>query len=910
MKHFIRFFVVVFIVVFVWGRKAAEAQPIQKDSDDQWAIMLLNGVLQPTPGVSESTKEELARQLRQVQADGGDRIHLLVQLNYIPTEVQKEMLADQGIWLQHYIPNYAWIAAVDDLETLLRLPGLRWLDSWSAADKLHPNIHADSWGSWAIHPTEPMVMTIMQLHTDVPLDEGAALAEAYGGVAMPAISGIHGMTVWIAKEDIAALAAEEAVLWIEEGPPPLSPNNDGVRDSMNVNPLYTAPYGLDGSGVRLFVFDGGLVRDTHTTFNPGTGSRVIQFDGTSEHDHPTHVAGTAAGDGNGGRAMGVAPGAAIISAGYQQVAGTMLFWDNAGDIQADYATARNTYNADLGTNSIGSNTAANNFPCSREGDYGVSSNLVDGIVRGDNATVGSEVLMTWANGNERSGGSPRGRCGSNYVTTAPPSCAKNPIHVGAINSNYDSMTTFSSWGPCDDGRLKPIVSASGCELARGSSEGFIYSALNTNDNAFGGMCGTSMATPAVAGVVSLFIEEWRNLGHGGANDRPLPALMKAMLMHTARDLGQDGPDYIYGYGEVDALMLIGLLRAGGTLGKPEGITALENWGDDSISNGQTDTFTVTVPANTAELKVSLAWDDYAAAAFSGVALVNNLDLEVVAPDSTVYYPWALNPAAPYQPATTGINNRDNQEQVSVANPAAGVWTIRVIGTAVPQGPQSYGLVYTTQAPAYNANDCTEQIVNSGFEVDTANWTLSAGPARVAAPAPGHGNFSLRFGNANNTTHTAYQTITIPGEAGRAELSFWWYMTTNEGSSGHGWDFFYAEVRDTSDTILAVFDYRNDGWQAGQWMKSENIDLTPWEGQTVRLYFAATNDGSLTTTFYVDDVSVETCSSAPTAIELQSASAITGRSFRLWPALAAAVLLVISGGLWWWRKMVITGSAAG
>ena len=75
--------------------------------------------------------------------------------------------------------------------------------------------------------------------------------------------------------------------------------------------------------------------------------------------------------------------------------------------------------------------------------------------------------MTWANGNERSGGTPRGRCGSNYHTTAEPSCAKNPIHIGALNSDGSSMTSFSSWGPCDDGRLKPVVSAPGCESGRG-----------------------------------------------------------------------------------------------------------------------------------------------------------------------------------------------------------------------------------------------------------------------------------------------------------------------------------------------------------------------------------------------------------------------------------------------------------
>src|SRR6185295_3367535 len=109
---------------------------------------------------------------------------------------------------------------------------------------------------------------------------------------------------------------------------------------------------------------------------------------------------------------------------------------------------------------------------------------------------------------------------------------------------------------------------------------------------------------------------------------------------------------------------------------------------------------------TAELKASLAWDDAAAAAFAATALVNDLTLELIAPDSSVRRAFVLDPANPQLAATTGLNGRDNQEQVVVANPAAGTWTVRVTGTNVPQGPQAFGLVYETTAPTYNAGACT------------------------------------------------------------------------------------------------------------------------------------------------------------------------------------------------------------
>ncbi|MBN2149399.1 MAG: S8 family serine peptidase [Anaerolineales bacterium] len=847
------------------GRSAAQSLSNSEEQAIDYRVYLLAGTLETQEGVPNDVRSTLQEQGDAVRERSLGTVHALVQLYEIPTTEMKDALQQQGLELQEYLPNYAWMVALpaDRTSQVLDLPQVRWAGLWTAEDKLHPNIRQGIWNDYAIHTTENMVMVIMQLHADAALEQGEALAEAHGGVALPPIEGVHGMTVWIPRENLAGLAGEEEVKWIEEGPAPLTLNNDGAISSMQVTPLYSAPYGLDGTGVRVFVFDGGTVLTTHNTFNSGSGSRVTMIDNAANvQDHPTHVAGTVAGDGDGGRAQGVAPGATILSAEYEQTGGTMLFWDNAGDIQADYALARNSYNADFGTNSIGSNTASNNYDCAREGDYGVSSNMLDGIVRGNNGIVGSAVLMTWANGNERTGGTTYpGRCGSNYLTTAPPSCAKNPIHIGAINSDYDTMTSFSSWGPCDDGRLKPILSAPGCELGRASGETYIYSSLSTSNTAYGGSgwCGTSMATPAAAGVVALMLEQWRLEGYGGANDRPLPALFKALLMHSARDLGQDGPDYIYGYGEVDAQAAVDLIINGNPLNG----NGPENWGTGSVGPGGMNSYSITLPANVAELKVTLAWDDFAAAAYAAVALVNNLDLEVVAPDgSTYYYPWILNPAAPYQTATTGVNTRDNQEQVLINNPAAGTWTIRVKGTAVPQGaPQSYGLVYTARYPVYDAGACTEIVTNGGFETDASGWTLS-GATRVAAPAVGHGSYSLRLGGANRASHTAYQQISIPASAIRSELSFWWYMTTTE--STHPNDRFYVEVRNTANAVLATVDYRSDGWQAGQWMKSENLDLTPWVGQTIRLYFYVTTSNRNISTFWVDDISLQTCA-APLTI---------------------------------------------
>ena len=58
-----------------------------------------------------------------------------------------------------------------------------------------------------------------------------------------------------------------------------------------------------------------------------------------------------------------------------------------------------------------------------------------------------------------------------------------------------------------------------------------------------------MATPAAAGLGALLIQDWRGQNAGA---RPTPATVKALLICGARDLGNTGPDYRFGYGAVNA----------------------------------------------------------------------------------------------------------------------------------------------------------------------------------------------------------------------------------------------------------------------------------------------------------------------------------------------------------------------
>ena len=184
---------------------------------------------------------------------------------------------------------------------------------------------------------------------------------------------------------------------------------------------------------------------------------------------------------------------------------------------------------------------------------------------------------------------------------------------------------------------------------------------------------------------------------------------------TARDQGADGPDYIYGFGEVDATALIDLLR--------NDTPGSSSWETDLLANFDCRVRNVFVPIGSSELKATLAWDDPAAAAYVTTALVNDLDLFIEGPFGSMHRPWVLDPNDPMAAAATGVNSIDNQEQVVVENPAFGIWKRWVCGTRIVGTPQSYGVVTTVTPRSYVEDSCTELINNGGFATGTEGWSL-------------------------------------------------------------------------------------------------------------------------------------------------------------------------------------------
>jgi hypothetical protein len=172
------------------------------------------------------------------------------------------------------------------------------------------------------------------------------------------------------------------------------------RVRVQADTAHAAPYSLDGSGVTVFVYDGGTVRASHNDYS----GRATLIDGDSTSFHATHVAGTVGGDGSANfNHRGMAPGVSILSAGFEYDGSGTFLYTNPGDIEFDYTNAINQ-GASISNNSIGSNIAPNGFPCSYEGDYGLTAATIDAVVGG---SLGEPIVIFWAAGNERGNGSVR-----------------------------------------------------------------------------------------------------------------------------------------------------------------------------------------------------------------------------------------------------------------------------------------------------------------------------------------------------------------------------------------------------------------------------------------------------------------------------------------------------------------------
>jgi len=504
-------------------------------------------------------------------------------------------------------------------------------------------------------------------------------------------------------------------------------HNLNAADTTNADQLWPSGglgLGLSGAGYTVGVWDGGWIRTTHQEF----GGRVaVQDAGAATEDHATHVAGTIGAQGANAAAHGMADQASLWSYDWND---DLVEMDAAASTivasNHSYGYTRGwTYTLDDGPNGtgyygvwFGDRALYNQDP--GFGKYDANAQALDATLAGN-----PNLLSVWSAGNDRGENwaglntyyiaflSDQPTPGyyfipvSNATYPAPGAdgshdggfdilsqqqTAKNSLVVGAVEDivadPYSlgdvAMSSFSAWGATDDGRIKPDVVGNGVG---------VFSSLSSSDTDYGWYDGTSMAAPNVTGTSTLLIEHFQDeLGYA-----PASATTKGVLIHTAFDSGNVGPDYTYGWGVVDAanaaMFVSGAAGASTTDYLAEASYGGSDWTLDVSSDGS------------GPLKATIVWTDPAGTPqasgldVSTPVLVHDLDLWVTGPGGT-YYPWTLNPASPASSAVrTTANHLDNVEQVLIDTPIAGDYTIHV-GRTGSSFSQAFSILLSgaSQAP--------------------------------------------------------------------------------------------------------------------------------------------------------------------------------------------------------------------
>jgi subtilisin family serine protease len=328
----------------------------------------------------------------------------------------------------------------------------------------------------------------------------------------------------------------------------------------------------------------------------------------------------------------------------------------------------------------------------------------------------------------------------------------------------------------------------------------IGSAWYTSDTAANSLSGTSMATPHVAGAAALYLQNNRSAS---------PAQVASAL------LGQSTTSRITDPGAGSPNRLLYTLFPGGATTD----VTVPSVQLSQPANGSTVSGSVTFSANASDN--------------SGIVTAVEFFVDGMLKGTDTTAPFAIGWD------TRAIGDGQHVLSAKAYDPSNNVGSSGQAAVTVRN-------LVTTSA---------ERVVNGGFESGTTGWGL-AGNALYSHGGGAHTGLGYTaLATTDNASAYVYQNLSIPSSAA-GSLTFWLNVTSSESTTTAAHDKLFVEVRSASGTLLStIATYSNLNKTASATYTQRSLNVAAYRGQTVRVQFRATTDGSLPTTFRVDDVSL-------------------------------------------------------
>ena len=466
-------------------------------------------------------------------------------------------------------------------------------------------------------------------------------------------------------------------------------SNTQAAATTKTNQLYSGgSLGISLSGKsdtmsgRLAIWDGGNALATHQEF----GGRIKLQENLSTTDiHGTHVAGTMIASGINSNAKGMSFGAdlklwdynndnaEISDASIPKTGPPLLVSNHSYGYQAGwvYDSTKNKWQW-WGEDQVST------YEDYKFGFYNGNAQTLDKI-----AFNAPNYLIVKSAGNSRDANGPEAgkyyflktstKDSSNiarskndgYDIISTTGTAKNILTVGAAESMYTipekgsdvTLASFSSWGPTDDGRIKPDIVGIGTDL---------LSTSNASTTSYTYLSGTSMATPQVSGSIFLLQQLYNRLN---TNTFMRAATLKGVILHTAMDMAAVGPDYQTGWGLLD------MEKAAKVILNVETSNLIS---EGTLANSAIDKRSF-VASGKGDLVATISWTDPESTVYPintenlnnrKPKLVNDLDIKI-SDGAGKFLPFILDPAAPEKIAEAGDNIRDNIEKIIIKGAVPG-----------------------------------------------------------------------------------------------------------------------------------------------------------------------------------------------------------------------------------------------